>query len=132
MIPWMLIVHAADESPLEGEISVEPYKTPYARDQLLTTVKALHAWLLETTHSRRAWVEERKGQETSTQLGLRRVRAGAHRGFSGTSWSCSLRMRGFDLRIGFGVIDLDQFDAGVAQRVLRELVEVALVHHLLG
>ena len=66
MIPWMLIIHAADESPLEGEISVEPYKTPYTLDQLLTTVKALHAWLLETTHSRRAWIEDREGRETST------------------------------------------------------------------
>ena len=66
MIPWMLIIHAADESPLEGEISVEPYKTPYSLDQLLTTVKAPHAWLLETTHSRRAQIEARKGRETST------------------------------------------------------------------
>ena len=42
MIPWMLIIHAADEAPLEGETSVEPHKTPYTLEQLLTTVKALH------------------------------------------------------------------------------------------
>ena len=29
MIPWMLIIHAADEAPLEGATSVEPHKTPY-------------------------------------------------------------------------------------------------------
>ena len=37
MIPWMLIIHAADEAPLEAETSVEPHKTPYTLEQLLTT-----------------------------------------------------------------------------------------------
>ena len=58
MIPWMLIIHAADEAPLEGETSVEPHKTPYTIEQLLTTVKALHVWLLETTQSRPARIDE--------------------------------------------------------------------------
>ena len=58
MIPWMLIIHAADEAPLEGETSVEPHKTPYTLEQLLTTVKALHVWLLETTQSRPARIDE--------------------------------------------------------------------------
>ncbi len=58
MIPWMLIIHAADEAPLEGETSVEPHKTPYTLEQLLTTVKALHVWLIETTQSRPARIDE--------------------------------------------------------------------------
>ena len=58
MIPWMLIIHAADEAPLEGATSVEPHKTPYTIEQLLTTVKALHVWLLETTQSRPARIDE--------------------------------------------------------------------------
>ena len=65
MVAWMLIIHAADERPLEGKISVEPYKTPYTLDEFLTTVKALHAWLIETTHSRQASIEEREGREIS-------------------------------------------------------------------
>ena len=55
--PWMLIIHAADEAPLEGETSVEPHKTPYTLEQL-TTVKALHVWLIETTQSRPARIDE--------------------------------------------------------------------------
>ena len=66
MIRWMLVIHAADECPLEGEPSVEPHKTPYTLDQLLITVKALHAWLLETTRSRPARIDEPRVRETST------------------------------------------------------------------
>ena len=66
MIPWMLVIHAADECPLKGETSVEPHKTPYTLDQLLITVKAVHAWLLETTRSRPARIDEPRVRETST------------------------------------------------------------------
>ena len=58
MIPWMLVIHAADGAPLEGETSVEPHKTPYTLEQLLITVKALHVWLIETTQSRPARIDE--------------------------------------------------------------------------
>ena len=49
------------------ETSVEPHKTPYTLEQLLTTVKALHIWLIETTQSRPARIDEpRMTRKTST------------------------------------------------------------------
>ena len=39
MIPWMLIIHAADEAPLEAETSVEPHKTPYTLELVLSGLR---------------------------------------------------------------------------------------------